>query len=409
MATKPVSEIREFIENNLPKIAIGAPSFERNRGNQDGIKIYVTGDSTETLQELSHEVARILNTIEGIYDSRSDATSGDREVRVKVDRVRAQKLGLDPAQVANMVSIAMRGQPLRSYRGQDGEVQMMLEFNQNDRQSLADLKGLSLMTASGEIISLDSIADFQVEQAANTISRRNRQTSIGITTNLDDITMDEAKKSIEEVMKKVSLPPGYNWNLGQAFEREQNADNILMQNMLLALLMIFVVMAALFESLLFPLAVITSIGYAVVGVFWFFLMTGTTFSFMSGIGILVLMGVVVNNGIVLIDHINHLRRSGMPRNDAIIQGGRDRLRPILMTVCTTILGLIPLGIGDATVGGTANSPPYYPMARAVIGGLAFSTIVSLLILPTIYVGLDNLSAWWRNVWRRGRTVSEKVF
>ena len=409
MATKPVSEIREFIENNLPKIAIGAPSFERNRGNQDGIKIYVTGDSTEKLQELSHEVARILNTIEGIYDSRSDATSGDREVRVKVDRVRAQKLGLDPAQVANMVSIAMRGQPLRSYRGQDGEVQMMLEFNQNDRQSLADLKGLSLMTASGEIISLDSIADFQVEQAANTISRRNRQTSIGITTNLDEITMDEAKKSIEEVMNKVSLPPGYNWNLGQAFEREQNADNILMQNMLLALLMIFVVMAALFESLLFPLAVITSIGYAVVGVFWFFLMTGTTFSFMSGIGILVLMGVVVNNGIVLIDHINHLRRSGMPRNDAIIQGGRDRLRPILMTVCTTILGLIPLGIGDATVGGTANSPPYYPMARAVIGGLAFSTIVSLLILPTIYVGLDNLSAWWRNVWRRGRTVSEKVF
>jgi len=146
--------------------------------------------------------------------------------------------------------------------------------------------------------------------------------------------------------------------------------------------------------LMLPLAVITSIAYSVVGVFWFFLLTGTTMSFMANIGILVLMGVVVNNGIVLIDHINRLRMEGMSRFDAILQGGTDRLRPIIMTVATTILGLIPLAIGDATIGG--GDAAYFPMARAIIGGLLFSTVVSLLILPSIYVGLDTSRKWGRD-------------
>ncbi len=406
-ATRSVSDIRKFIEENKPQIAIGRPSFERNRGNQEGVKIYISGDSTERLEELTREVARILNSIEGVYDARSEAESNDREIQVRVDRIRAQKVGLDPSQVANMIAIAMRGQPLRSFRGDDREIDMVLQYSQTDRRSLSDLKGLVLTTPQGEKVTLASIAEFRVELASNNISRRDRRTSIGITANLDEITLDQAKEKITQVMDKVALPAGYQWTLGQAFEREAKTDNLMLQNMLLALLLIFVVMAALFESLLFPLAVITSILYAVVGVFWFFLLTGTTFSFMSGIGILVLMGVVVNNGIVLVDHINHLRRSGLPRSEAIVQGGRDRLRPILMTVFTTILGLIPLSVGDTTIGGTANAPPYYPMARAVIGGLGFSTVVSLLILPTIYVGLDNLSHWSRNVWRNGRSIREK--
>jgi HAE1 family hydrophobic/amphiphilic exporter-1 len=408
-ATKSVAEIRSYIEDNMPKIAIGKPTFERKRGGEEGVKVYVNGDSTEKLRELSYDVARILNTIDGVYDARSDATSNDKEVQVSVNRERSLALGLDPLNVAQMISIAMRGQPLRSYRGDDQEVDVTLEFNNSDRTSLSDLKQLSLTRPNGESVMLSAVADFSTKSASNTIRRRDRRTALGVSANLEGITLDQAKKQIEQVLNKVQLPSGYSWSLGQAFQREQDTDNILLQNMLLALLMIFVVMAALFESLLFPLAVITSIGYAVVGVFWFFLVTGTTFSFMSGIGILVLMGVVVNNGIVLIDHINHLRRSGLSRNHAIIQGGRDRLRPILMTVCTTILGLIPLSIGDATIGGTGDSPPYYPMARAVIGGLAFSTVVSLLILPTIYIGLDNLSQWGSNRWAAGRQMKLKVF
>jgi HAE1 family hydrophobic/amphiphilic exporter-1 len=121
---------------------------------------------------------------------------------------------------------------------------------------------------------------------------------------------------------------------------------------------------------------------------------------MALIGILILMGVVVNNGIVLVDHINHLRREGLGRHAAIVQAAGDRIRPILMTVSTTILGLVPLAIGQAQVGG--DGPPYYPMARAIIGGLGFSTLVSLLVLPTIYVLLDDLGFWAKARWIRAR-------
>jgi HAE1 family hydrophobic/amphiphilic exporter-1 len=164
---------------------------------------------------------------------------------------------------------------------------------------------------------------------------------------------------------------------------------------------IFLVMAALFESLLFPFAIILgSIVFSVFGVFLLFAATGTTFSFMASIGIMILIGVVVNNGIVLVDHINNLRQQGMPRNEAIVEAGRERLRPIIMTVATTIVGLAPLAVSGTQIGG--DGPPYFPMARAIIGGLAFSTVVSLLVVPALYAYFDTLSAWGRKVMRTAR-------
>jgi len=161
------------------------------------------------------------------------------------------------------------------------------------------------------------------------------------------------------------------------------------------------VMAALFESLILPFSIILgSIVFSIFGVFLFFAATGTTFSFMAMIGIMILIGVVVNNGIVLVDHINNLRQEGVPRDKAIVIAGRDRLRPILMTVATTIVGLAPLAMSTTQVGG--DGPPYFPMARAIIGGLAFSTIVSLLVVPALYVYFDGLAAWGRKVMRTAR-------
>jgi HAE1 family hydrophobic/amphiphilic exporter-1 len=167
-------------------------------------------------------------------------------------------------------------------------------------------------------------------------------------------------------------------------------------NMKLALLMIFVVMAALFESLLFPIAVMSSVVYAFVGVFWYFFLTGTNMSIMAMIGILVLMGVVVNNGIVLVDRINYYRAEGYHKREAILHAANDRIRPILMTVLTTILGLLPLSMGDARLGG--GGPPYYPMARAVIGGLGYSTIATLICLPVIYLFLDYVGNFYSKMW-----------
>jgi len=172
-------------------------------------------------------------------------------------------------------------------------------------------------------------------------------------------------------------------------------------NLILGIACIFLVMAALFESLLLPFSIILgSIVFSIFGVFLFFAATGTTFSFMAMIGIMILIGVVVNNGIVLVDHVNNLRHEGQSRSDAIVEAGRDRLRPILMTVATTIVGLAPLALGTTQIGG--DGPPYYPMARAIIGGLAFSTIVSLLVVPALYIYFDKLAAWGRKVMRAAR-------
>jgi HAE1 family hydrophobic/amphiphilic exporter-1 len=171
-------------------------------------------------------------------------------------------------------------------------------------------------------------------------------------------------------------------------------------NTMIAMLLIFIVMAAVFESLLFPLAIMGSVLFSIFGVFWLFALTGTTFSIMAAIGILVLMGVVVNNGIVMVEHINQLRRSGVDRTEALVIGCKERLRPILMTMGTTVLGMLPLCFGGTQIGG--GGPPYYPMARAIVGGLVFSTIVTLLFLPTIYAALDDIGNGTRALIGRAR-------
>ncbi|MBI2379319.1 MAG: efflux RND transporter permease subunit [Gammaproteobacteria bacterium] len=383
---------KEIVEA-LPKIAIGNLSleFEATGGGDQNIRLQVIGDSTEVLKPLAEDAVRALKGIKGLRDVRVDGGLGDKQVRVHIDRVRAQNLGLTPSQVAETIEVAMRGQPLRSYRAGDSETDIRLEFGQQDRRSLDDLKNLPLFRPDADSVALATVADLTVEPSANVIKREERSTGQAITAALDGLTMDEAKEAIKTRMDGMSFPPGYSWTYGRTFDREAKTGAVMGFNMLLAVALIYIVMAALFESLVFPTAVITSIVYAICGVFWYFWITDTTLSMMAMIGILVLMGVVVNNGIVLVDHINTLRGEGLSREDAIVQAGRDRLRPILMTASTAILALIPLSMGEAQVGG--DGPPYFPMARAIIGGLSYATVTTLLVLPIIYLGLDNLRNW----------------
>lgn len=392
-------EMREQMEKEMPKFPLGKVTFQRERfGGGEDLRVLLVGDSTERLTELSRELAQMLSNVKGLKDVRSEASLGDQEVQIRIDRDRAQALGLTPASVAQAVAVAMRGQPLRTMRTAHGETDVRLMFSRDNRQRLSDLETLPLFRPNGERVPLSAVAEISSSRASQRIVREERLTTIGVTAAADGISGEEARKKIEPYLEKLQLPPGYRASFGGGFDRENEAGRVFMVNMLLALMMIYVVMAAMFESLVFPSAVIFSVFYSVVGVFWFFLLTGTTLSIMANIGILVLMGVVVNNGIVLIDHINQLRKEGFDRSEAILNAGRERLRPILMTTATTVLGLIPLCIGSTTIGGDADSPPYYPMARAVVGGLVFSTVVSLLILPTLYVGLDNMRNWAGRVW-----------
>jgi HAE1 family hydrophobic/amphiphilic exporter-1 len=396
-ATKSLEQIKEDIRIDLPKLAIADPSFERNRtsGSGEGINVQIEGKSSSQLASLADEVEWVLSNVEGLIDVRSEADLGEEEVHVVVDRDRAGQYGFSAQDVAATVTVALRGQRLRSFRTGEGEVDMRVKLQKEDQRSLEDLKNLPIFNQNGQSVRLATLANFSTRKGPQNVHRENRKTMIDISADVDGITVDEAKEKIRPVMDRYNFPPGYSWSFGRTFSYEDETGKTMMLNTILALLLIYLVMAALFESLIYPAAIWSSIIYAIVGVWWFFLITGTTFSLMAWIGILILMGVVVNNGIVLIDHVNQLRAEGMPRNDAILQGGKDRLRPILMTAGTTVLGLTPLCFGTTLIGG--GGPPYFPMARAIVGGLAFSTMVTLIVLPSIYIMLDDLRNWSRKI------------
>ena len=387
-----VEELEEMIREGFPQFAIARPAFDRSTGIQgENVRILLQGESSDRLAELSREVASVLGRVEGFKDVRSEAETDDQEVQVVVDRDRARQYGLNSQQVASTVATAMRGQNLRRIRTPEGEVDLRIEFQDRDRRSIDDLRNLPLQTESGNQIRLAAMADLSTKQSRRPIFREDRITMMGVTVFLDGITLEEARERIGQTMSNYQLPAGYTWGYGSRFSEEEASQQIMLVNLLMALVLIYLVMASLFESLIHPAAIWTSILFAIVGVFWFFFVTGTTLQIMAWIGILVLIGVVVNNGIVLIDHINHLRSEGLERHEAIVQAAKDRMRPIIMTAATTVLGLVPLCIGNTQIAG--DGPPYFPMARAIVGGLTFSTVVTLVILPAIYVYLDDVRTW----------------
>lgn len=402
-ATRSTKEIIKLIEADLPHIAIGKPSFSFDQqGGGDGFTIQISGDSTEVLNELSIGIIRALSTVEGLKDVRSDGESGNKEIRVIIDRTRAANVGLSAQAIAQAVSVAMRGENLRDFRGENGEIAVRLAFRESDKQSIEQLADLPLYTSDGRRITLGTVASLRVGQSPDIIRRTDRQTAVILSANLEeDVSAEDVRPRVNSLMDQIELPPGYSWKEGRGFERQDETADMMLTNIILGVACIFLVMAALFESLILPFSIILgSIVFSIFGVFLFFAVTGTTFSFMAMIGIMILIGVVVNNGIVLVDHINNLRQEGVSRDKAIVIAGRDRLRPILMTVATTIVGLAPLAMSTTQVGG--DGPPYFPMARAIIGGLAFSTVVSLLVVPALYVYFDSLAAWGRKVMRTAR-------
>ncbi|MEL6949564.1 MAG: efflux RND transporter permease subunit [Pseudomonadota bacterium] len=395
-------DIMASILEDLPDIAVGEPSFERNnQGFGEGFSVTLTGESTDRLIGVTRDAYALLQQIEGLDDFSTDLSAGQREVQIRIDQQRAARYGMTAESVGQAVGIALRGERLREFRGENGEVEMRIAFSDDDRQTIDQLAGLPIPVTDPSVgvstVELSRIAALEQLRAPRNIRRTDRRTSVSINAALvDDATLDEVKPRVKAVLDELDLPAGYAWNFGRGFDRADETRNVLVENILLGILLILIVMAALFESLLYPLSIMVSLVYSFVGVVWFLTLTATPMTFMAMIGLMILIGVVVNNGIVLVDHINNLRRDGMTRDAAVLQGARDRLRPILMTAATTILGLTPLAVGDTQVG--SGGPAYYPMARAIIGGLAFSTLVSLFVVPMVYIGLDKLKNWSSAIW-----------
>lgn len=411
--TDRISETRPLVEairEALPKsaranIGIGNQGGGGGGGGQPGqnVQVRLVGDSTQTLKELADDVVPILARRPELRDVRVDTGDQNSELSVRVDRERAAAFGFSAQEVASFVGLALRGAPLREFRRGETEVPVWVRFAGAEQYGTGDLAAFMVRAADGRTVPLLAMVDVSVNPSATQISRANRQTTLAIQANLaGKTTMPEARKAMEDTLKNIAYPAGYSYSFeGGGFQVEAEAGRQMLFNLLIALVMIYVVMAAVFESLLFPSAIMSGVLFSVFGVFWLFWLTGTEFNIMAFIGILVLMGVVVNNGIVMIEHINNLRRRGMSRTDALVEGSRERLRPILMTMGTAILAMVPISLTNTQIGG--DGPAYYPMARAIAGGLAFSTLVSLLFLPTIYAILDDLRHSTARVVARARS------
>ncbi|EOW2138429.1 efflux RND transporter permease subunit [Stenotrophomonas sp. GD03908] len=406
---KDIKALQEELRKGLPKSArtdyfVGNQGGDGGGGGNQGVQVQLVGDSSSMLQEIGQEVVPLLAQRAELRDVRIDNGEKGGELKVRVDRERAAAFGFNAEQVASFVGLALRGAPMREFRRGDNEVPVWVRFAGAEQSSPEDLAGFSVRTGDGRSVPLLSLVSVDVGSSATQIGRTNRQTTLTIKANLaEKVTAPDGRKAMESVLKPMNFPAGYGFTFdGGDYGNDDEAMQQMVFNLLIALVMIYVVMAAVFESLLFPAAIMSGVLFSIFGVFWLFWITGTSFGIMSFIGILVLMGVVVNNGIVMIEHINNLRRGGMGRTQALVEGSRERLRPIMMTMGTAILAMVPISLTNTQMFG--NGPEYAPMARAIAGGLAFSTVVSLLFLPTIYAVLDDLRNAVTRLIRRARGV-----
>lgn len=386
-----VAELQKMISEQWPVLVRSAPHFGWDTMG-GGLQIFLQGRSTTQLQELSQTLLPLLSRVDGISDVRTDINQSKDEIQLQLNPYALQQFDLSAQQVADVVSLALRGVNLRTLRtAEQGEVQMKVVISGQSGYSIDELLALPVRQSKEDVVVLSQVATASITPSLTEIRRVNRQTTLAIGMNLaEQDKMDEVKTQLEQALSQVQFPTGYTWSFEGRFRTQDQSQAIMLVNMLLAVAMIYLVMAALFESLLLPTAVIGSLLFSLVGVFWTFFLTGTAMGPMGMIGMLVLMGVVVNNGIVLVDRINQHRADwpSMPLKTLVVNACEERLRPILMTVATTVLGLIPLAIGDANIGG--GGPAYAPMAIAIVGGLIFSTLTSLLLVPLTYLGLLKL-------------------
>ncbi|WP_342804515.1 efflux RND transporter permease subunit [Alteromonas sp. M12] len=385
-----IADLKKLIKDEFPAFARAKPSFQWDEGSGGGVKISLFGQSSETLMQIASEIVPVLSSVNGLTDVKADIDGQNYELQIKVDRDKAFRFGLNTNDVATIISTALRGANLRTFRNDsNGEIDIRLLYDETLQTSIDALRNLTVSRNLDQNVTLDMLADLTIKPRMSQIQRDGRQTALSIGANLEsELTIEEAQERIESMMANVQLPSGYSWALDGSFQRQDEDEGVMITNMILAVCMIYIVMAALFESLLLPTSVLTSLIFSFTGVFWAFLITGNPMTVMGMIGMLILMGIVVNNGIVLVDRINQLVNQGMTVHNAIIEGCLTRVRPILMTVSTTVLGLLPLAFGDMSIGG--DGPSYSPMAIAIIGGLLFSTLTSLFLVPLTYLLLLKL-------------------
>jgi HAE1 family hydrophobic/amphiphilic exporter-1 len=405
LSDRYLKELRQKVRKAMPVVP-GTKVFFDNDSEEGGSTTYFSvklyGNDVEGLNRWSETVAQRLEAMEGVEDVMTSAHRARREIQARLDSDRARRLGLSPKDMADMFGFTLGGMRLARFNAGDREVEINLSLALADRENLEDLRQLVVTNREGRPVQLGEVADFQVVPRAQSIQRENRKIRVQVRATFEGKNFGPAREKIAGMMDTLGLPPGITWSFNDRIQEQGEEGRQMMLNYLLALALVYIVMASLFESLAQPFAILFSIPFSLVGATWLLTVTGTPFNLMANMGVLILMGIVVNNGIVLLDRVNHYRREGHGREEAILLAGRDRLRPILMTALTTVLGLLPLALGKTGLGGWAY---YYPLARTVMGGLISSTALTLIVLPYISYGVESLALWMGRTWRAGAPVS----
>ncbi len=391
---RSVEEIVEEVRRGVAAITgatievHSASMFISGFGDQR-LSLKVKGDDFATLERISGELAALVAQVEGTREVSSSLEEGRPELRLMVDRAKASTWGLNPYTIAAQIRTAVQGTTATRLRTGGGEYDVRVRLQRENIPKVDDLHGLMLSTPLGATVPLGEVASFITMQGPVSISREDQQRVVTVSSGLVGRDLGSIAREIQEIIDNYWLPPGYSVEIAGEAEQMFEAFNQLFFALGLAILFVYMIMAAQFESLLHPFTIMFTIPLALIGVVWALFLTGHNLSVPAIMGLVVLAGIVVNNGIVLVDYINILRRRGMSTYEAIMQAGPVRLRPILMTTLTTVLGLVPMSLG---LGEGAEFRA--PMAVTVIGGLTVSTFLTLVVIPVLYASFDALGARW---------------
>lgn len=347
------------------------------RGNS--IQVNVTGTNPETVKELVQQVQEEMASVQGLVNLENNLDTSRPELQVIIDQEKAMKNGLVPAQIAATVADAVKGKIVTRMETADTSADVRVQFRAEDRESVAKIEEIRLKSPLGQTIPLSEVAEVREAIGPVSITREDRKNSAQIVGRFEDRDLGSVTADLNALIDEIRVPAGYEVALGGTSRMMSDGFDGLKIALIMAVLLIYMIMAAQFESLLHPFAILFTMPLAIIGIVGGLYLTNSSLGITAMIGVIILAGIVVNNGIVLVDFINKLRRSGLEVTEAIVEAGRTRLRPILMTALTTILGLLPLALKLGE-----GSEVQAPMAVVVIGGLLTSTLLTLVVIPVVY-------------------------
>jgi heavy metal efflux system protein len=389
----------ELIEAMSKKMEAEAPQFaslgfmqpiemrvnELIAGTRGDVAIKLFGDDLEILANKGEELEKVLATVQGAVETKAEATTGLPQLQIKPDRAAIARYGLNAEDINDLVESIFAGK--KAGEVFEGELRFNIKIRLNDKasESVDSVKNLLVTTPTGLRVPLSQVAEIKVIEGAAQISRDDTRRRVVVSTNVRnrDIAsfVTEAKQKIS---KEVQLPPGYYLKWGGAFENLERATNRLLIVVPIALFLIFMMLFTTFGSVKQALLIYTGIPFAIVGGVFALAFRGMPFSISAGVGFIALFGVAVLNGVVMISYINSLRKEGKTVLEAVREGSMTRLRPVLMTALVASLGFIPMALATS-----AGAEVQRPLATVVIGGLITSTLLTLLILPTLYAWFEK--------------------